>query len=149
MEPRLPAQPVTPATSEETYDASAVTILLRGMTKRCPRCGQGNVFESWTEMRDACPRCGLVFEQEEGYWVGALTYNTMITLILFSLLIGVGAAITWPDTPVLALVGIGVVAGIIVPILFYPFSKTLWVATDLVFFNPWRMRPGTGLRKMR
>ena len=149
MESPLPTQPLNQASSEEPYDASHATIMLRGVMKRCPRCGQGDLFESWTEMKEACPNCGLVFEQEEGYWVGALTYNTMITLSLFCLFIGVGAALTWPDTPVFPLVGVGVVAAVIVPILFYPFSKTIWVATDLAFFNPWRMRPGTGLRKTR
>jgi len=100
-------------------------------------------------MADACPRCGLVFEQEEGYWTGALTLNTMVTLILFSIAIGAGVAIFWPDTPVVPLVLAGTVAGVIFPIFFYPYSKTIWVATDLVFFNPWRMKPGTGLRKSR
>src|SRR5690349_16723150 len=119
--------------TNDPYRASALTIMSRGLRKRCPRCGQGGLFERWTEMVDACPRCGLVFEQEEGYWVGALTYNTTVTLILFAVLIGVGVAVTWPDSPVFVLTGIGVVAGIVFPIWFYPYSKTIWVATDLIF----------------
>lgn len=134
---------------DETYASSQAAILLRGLRKRCPRCGQGNVFHRWTEMVDACPRCGLVFEQEEGYWAGALTINTMITLILFSVLIIVGVWVTWPDTPVIPLVLAGTVAGILFPTFFYPYSKTIWVATDLAFLNSWRMQPGTGLRKSR
>jgi uncharacterized protein (DUF983 family) len=134
---------------EKSTKVSPTTILLRGLCKRCPRCGQGNLFHRWTEMVESCPRCGLVYEQEEGYWVGALTYNTMVTLILFAILIGVGVGVTWPDTPVFRLVGVGAVAGIIFPIFFYPYSKTIWVATDLVFFHPGRMQPGTGLRKTR
>lgn len=137
--------------SDETATAStsSTTILLRGLLKRCPRCGQGNLFHRWTEMVDACPRCGLHFEQEEGYWVGALTYNTMITLILFAVLIGVGVGVTWPDSPVFTLVGIGAVAGVLFPILFYPYSKTIWVATDLAFFHPENMKPGNALHKAR
>ena len=43
----------------------------------------------------------------------------------------------------------GVAGMVLFPILFYPFSKTLWIAIDLYFFNPWRLQPGTGLRKTR
>ena len=35
------------------------------------------------------------------------------------------------------------------PLIVYPFSKTLWVALDLAFFNRWRMQPGTGRRAAR
>ena len=126
-----------------------VTIMLRGIRKRCPRCGGGHLFESWTEMVETCPRCGLVFEQEEGYWVGALVYNMAITMLVFGIYIAAGTISTWPDSPVLPLVGIGIVIAIAFPIFFYPYSKTIWVATDLTFFNRWRMKPGTGLRKSR
>lgn len=124
-------------------------ILLRGLLKRCPRCGERGLFTRWTEMVEACPRCGLVYEQEEGYWTGSLTINTVVILFLFGFVILVIAIATWPDTPVLLLAGAGIVAAILFPIFFFPFSRTLWVALDLAFFNPQRMRPGTGLRKHR
>jgi uncharacterized protein (DUF983 family) len=132
-----------------THSDSKAAILTRGLAKRCPRCGKGGLFSRWTEMADACPRCGLVFEQEEGYWVGALTINTMVSLVLFSLVITVYVVATWPDTPVLLAIVFGSLAAIVFPFLFYPFSKTLWVALDLALFNPWRMEPGTGLRRSR
>ena len=129
--------------------SSPMTVLLRGLRKRCPRCGQGNLFHRWTEMADACPRCGLHFEQEEGYWVGALTISTTLSLVLGVVIIGVVMLATWPDLPVLPLTIGGVLGFLIFPILYYPYSKTLWVAIDLVYFNPWRMQPGTGLRRSR
>jgi hypothetical protein len=100
-------------------------------------------------MLEACPRCGLVFEQEEGYWVGAMTVNIVVTELLFAVLLAIGVIATWPDLPVVPLVAIGVAVNVIFPVFFYPFSKTLWVALDLVFFNPWRMQPGTGKRAAR
>ena len=87
---------------------------------------------------EACPRCGLVFEVEEGYWVGAMTLNIVVTEALFVVLVGIGVVLTWPKLPVLPLVLIGVGINAVFPIFFYPISKTLWVATDLVFFNPQR-----------
>ncbi len=141
----------TPArdTSSTFTSPSKALILLRGLTLRCPRCGQGGLFHRWTEMEDACPKCGLHFEQEEGYWTGALVINTMVALTLFAVVIGVVVAMTWPDMPVYRTMAVGVVAGIVFPYFFYPFSKTAWVALDLAYFHPERMRAGTGLRSQR
>ncbi len=133
----------------DTSNTSKASILLRGLTMRCPRCGSGGLFHRWTEMVDVCPRCGLVFEQEDGYWTGALVVNTMVSLGLFAVLIGVVVAVTWPNIPVFSAIGIGVVAGIAFPFLFYPISKTAWVALDLAYFHPERMRSDTGLRRQR
>lgn len=131
------------------FTRSTPSLLLRGLTLRCPRCGQSGMFQRWTEMVDACPHCELVFEQEEGYWVGALTLNTVV-----SLLVGIGAVaavtiLTWPDIPVLLATVLGVVAMLVFPFVFYPISKTLWVAVDLAYLNPSRLEPGTGLRRTR
>ncbi|HEX5164914.1 MAG TPA: DUF983 domain-containing protein [Thermomicrobiales bacterium] len=128
---------------------SKLTILLRGLTKRCPRCGEHDLFRRWTEMVDACPRCGLHFEQEDGYWVGALTVNTIVSMVLFGLVISLTVALTWPDIPVYETMLFGSIAGIAFPYFYYPFSKTNWVAIDLAFFHPELMQPGTGLHPRR
>ena len=137
------------APSDIPHQISKAHILLRGLTKRCPRCGERKIFQGWTEMVEACPRCGLVFEREEGYWVGAVAINTVVTLFGFGFIVLLVAYLTWPDTPVLILVTAGVVGGIVFPVFFYPFSKTVWLAMDLAFFNPQFMQPGTGLHKSR
>ena len=41
---------------------------------RCPCCGRGPLFRGWFAFLDACPACGLVFEQ----WVGDWTTPTWI-----------------------------------------------------------------------
>jgi uncharacterized protein (DUF983 family) len=137
------------AVTTKQRGTSKSVILWRGLIRHCPRCGQGKLFRNWTHMIDACPRCGLVFEQEEGYWVGALTINTVVSLHLMAVLMGIAVVVTWPEIPTLPLMVAGVGGMLLFPLLFYPFSKTLWVALDLAFFNPWRMQPGTGLRKQR
>ena len=50
-------------------------MLWWGFTKRCARCGSGHLFKRWFTMVDDCPRCGLHFEREQGYWAGALAIN--------------------------------------------------------------------------
>lgn len=34
------------------------TALLRGMMCRCPRCGEGKMFEGFLKVADKCDRCG-------------------------------------------------------------------------------------------
>ena len=39
--------------------------LRRGIRKRCPHCGEGQLFAGWTHL-DRCTICGLVFERNSG-----------------------------------------------------------------------------------
>ncbi len=118
-------------------------MLWRGLTRRCPRCESGGLFRRWTEMVDECPRCGLVYEREEGYWLGAIIINTLLSGLIIALLIALAVSLTWPDIPALPLLAAGLPIGIALPIALYPISKTLWVAVDICFLHPlrpWRRR---------
>ena len=86
-------------------------------------------------MTETCPRCGLRFEREQGYWAGAITIDTAATFGLFGLLVIGMIAATWPDVPWTALLVIALVVNGVFPILFYPYARLLWVAMDL------RVRP--------
>ena len=107
----------------------------RGTLRRCANCGGGDLFVSWFRMRGTCPTCGFSFEREEGYWLGAMIVNLAVTEALFGLLFVGGMLLTWPDVPWNGLLIAGLVLNGLVPVAFYPFSKTIWVGIDL-FFNP-------------
>ena len=111
---------------------SAFTALWRGLTRRCPWCGQGRLFSGWFRMAEACPRCGLPLGQEEGAFLGAMAVNYGVAGALFLGILIVWTAATAPDIPVgpILVVSLGVSAAAI--LLFYPFSKTLWAAVDLL-----------------
>jgi uncharacterized protein (DUF983 family) len=48
-------------------------VRLRALLKqRCPRCLQGQVFVGLFRMYEHCPVCGLLFEREPGYFMGAM-----------------------------------------------------------------------------
>jgi uncharacterized protein (DUF983 family) len=111
-------------------------MVLRGLRKRCPRCGTKGIFTSWSKLVPACPSCGLVFEREEGYWVGAIIVNTAVTETTFFLLFIGTILITMPDVAWGPLLGVALGTNAIVPIWFYPRSKTLWVAIDNYFHRP-------------
>jgi uncharacterized protein (DUF983 family) len=103
----------------------------RALSRRCPRCGSGDVFSGWFDLVGNCPSCGLHFEREQGYWVGAMIINTAVAIVgLFGVFL-LGLLLTWPDVPWEAMtIGTAVVAGLI-PLVAYPYSKTLWLAYDL------------------
>ena len=38
---------------------SLLTSILRGLMRRCPRCGRGRLFAGYLVLREACPDCAL------------------------------------------------------------------------------------------
>lgn len=112
----------------------AMILVSRALRRRCPACG-APIFASWFTLRPACPGCGLVLDREEGYFTGALAFN-----LIFAELIWLGTLVTilvatWPSPPWTFLQWGSIVGMILFPVVFYPFSKTLWLAFDL-FFRP-------------
>lgn len=89
------------------------------------------MFATFLELHERCPSCGLAYEREPGYWVGAMIIITVITFGLFLVLLIGGMMVTWPDVPWGWLLGVTVAANILVPILAYPVAKTTWCALEL------------------
>ncbi len=107
-----------------------VTAFTRAMSRRCPRCGGKGIFTGWFAMEPECPGCGLRFEREEGYWTGAVALNLIVTEGLFIVLLVLGIVLTWPDVPWGVILAVSIGVNIVVPIVFQPFSRTLWVALE-------------------
>lgn len=107
-------------------------LLLRGLLRRCPNCGGGKLFRRFWTMKERCPTCGMRFEREEGFFLGAYVVNFGLVLILLALFTILGVIVTLPDPPVLALTIIGMVGSAVVAIGFYPNSRTFWSAIDLM-----------------
>jgi uncharacterized protein (DUF983 family) len=111
-------------------DAPTTRLLGRGLRRRCPRCGD-RPFVSYFELAETCPSCGLRFEREEGYWAGALIVNTTVTFLSFLVVFVGGVLLTWPDVPWAGLMAVTIGVNLVLPILFYPISKTVWSAMEL------------------
>jgi hypothetical protein len=86
-------------------------------------------------MVERCPRCDLKFERIDGHLAGALGINTVVSIIVVFLVGIAGFVLTFPELPLAPLVATAVGTATLFPIVFYPFSKTVWTAIDL------RMRP--------
>ncbi|MBW3661591.1 MAG: DUF983 domain-containing protein [Actinobacteria bacterium] len=113
-----------------------VRLLTRGLLRRCPNCGSGDVFTGFFAMRERCPHCGHRYDREEGYWLGAMAINIAVTEALFGAFFVLGMVLTWPDVPWTGLLIGGLLLNATFPVVFYPVSKTLWVGLDLAFHPP-------------
>ena len=81
----------------------------------------------------SCPRCRLRFDRgETDYFLGAIVFNMAFAEGLFAAgLLGV-LYWTWPNPPWDGLYYGGIAGLIVAPIFFYPYSKLLWLAFDLM-----------------
>jgi hypothetical protein len=85
-------------------------------------------------MKERCPGCGYKFEREEGFFLGAFVINFAVTEGLIAIVLGVFILTenANPNPPVKGVVFFGLLAAVVAPLLFYPFSKTIWLAIDLI-----------------
>lgn len=110
----------------------ASTVLLRGLLRRCPNCGDKRPYERWFIMHGRCRQCGILFERVEGYWTGAMAINLVVTELLFLAVMIVAVVKTWPNVPTAKLIISGLIFNGIVHVLFYPIAKTIWIAIDIL-----------------
>ena len=112
----------------------AARLLARAVLLRCPRCGRAGVLRSWFDLLEGCPACGLRLERgEEGYYLGAVLFNVIAAELSFVVGLVAVVLLTWPRTPWNLMFWGGIGLMILLPILFFPFSKTIWLAFDLIF----------------
>lgn len=107
----------------------------RGVIGRCPRCGSRGIFASINDLKERCPQCGLGFEREHGYWLGAMAVSIGTVLFVFTAMFVGTMLVTWPDVPWNGIVIVGVITNGLIPILGYGWSKTTWLGIDMTF-NP-------------
>ena len=114
---------------------STSRMVRRGLLKRCAVCGSSGLFEGWFKMRERCPRCGYVFARENGFALGAILMNFAVAEALLAV-VGIIPLIAMlaanPDADVLPVIIASVVAVVVGPVVFHPFSRTLWVALELI-----------------
>ncbi|HYM11636.1 MAG TPA: DUF983 domain-containing protein [Bryobacterales bacterium] len=100
----------------------------------CPRCRQGAIFkgkllQSWLNMYEQCPVCGLRYEREQGYFLGAMIFSYILSVpVLVVLMLAVW--LIWRDWSLQRIV----VAGFVAFLPFVPgmvrFSRVLWIHFD-------------------
>jgi uncharacterized protein (DUF983 family) len=127
MEPingKMPAAP--PAGSPKAGAWSTLVAILR---QRCPRCRTGRMFRGLFEMNDPCPVCGLPFQREEGYFLGAMyfSYGLACAFLIGSYFI-VAALVPHWDTRLIAL--LATLPFLPLAPLVVRYSRVLWIYFD-------------------
>jgi uncharacterized protein (DUF983 family) len=56
---------------------SLLSAILR---MRCPKCREGRIFGSNGRTNRSCPICGLSFNREEGYFIGAMYFSYFLAV---------------------------------------------------------------------
>jgi uncharacterized protein (DUF983 family) len=113
-------------------EAGWLTVLLRGARKRCPRCAERRIWDGWFTIKSRCPFCDLRFEREKGGFLGAMTLNYGMAVLAWVVVLIVGLVLTVPEVPVVPLLAVSIVVILVVPVWFYPRSKTIWAAIEFL-----------------
>jgi uncharacterized protein (DUF983 family) len=108
-------------------------LLARGIVQRCPVCGQGKLFHGIFQMNETCPVCGFKFEREVGYFTSAMAIDLVLSeLIAAAIVLPLAANLTIPALNVMLIGGPFV---ILLPLLLYRPSRSIWLAMDH-YLNP-------------
>jgi uncharacterized membrane protein YagU involved in acid resistance len=70
-------------------------------------------------------------ERESGFVVGAIIVNIIVTFGALVLTIAVAIIATYPDLPVAPTLVAGLAVAVLLPVLAFPVSHTVWAALDL------------------
>jgi len=115
---------------------------------RCPRCREGRVFQyPWYDFRRFqkmnidCPRCGLHFEVEPGFFWGAMyvSYGMAVALFIASF---VGISMLVEEAPIGLYVGVLLFLLISLLPLIFRYSRILM----LYGFSSVRYEPNSGFK---
>ncbi len=135
-----PASPTPPSPERTPPPAGfgrAFRLCGRALRLRCPHCGRGKLFDRWVRMRRRCHRCGLILERGEAdYFIGAYLVNLIIAELIVVAAMLVVLVATWPAVPWQTMLWAIVFLTIPAVVCTYPFSRSLWLAIDLVFRPP-------------
>ena len=113
--------------------ANLFTMLVRGLFRRCARCGgKGAFYTGWMKKADRCKTCGFKWERNlEGFQLGAAAMNIMMTGGSLLFVMAIGVVVTYPEVPTWPLIAIVGSVALIVGVGGFPTSYTVWLAIDL------------------
>jgi uncharacterized protein (DUF983 family) len=98
--------------------------------QRCPRCLEGRAFRGSVTMNETCPICGLRFEREQGYFMGAMYVSYLLASVVLGFLM---VLIHWLFVPDWKLEYALLLAAppflLMVPMLFR-YSRVVWMHFD-------------------
>ncbi len=108
-------------------------MLGRGLLRRCPWCGDRRAyFRRWFFKFERCQGCQLAWRRGDiGFELGPIVISTIITFGAIIVGIAGGFILFAPEVAVVPLTLVILGAAIIIPVVTYPITYTIWQASDL------------------
>src|SRR5258708_562519 len=100
----------------------------RSLKLRCPACGRASIVARPFHVKMHCTECDVIFNREEGFFVGAIMANVMTTEAI--ILVVYFACLLLTSFSQQTILAILLVVGISFPLAFYHHSWSLWLAFD-------------------
>jgi len=104
----------------EKRTVSLSTIAKRGLSKRCPRCGQGHLYEGFYSVHERCPECSYRYGAFMYITTAALTGFIVIAMFLLH------PSNTWLGLFLVILAAVTVIAGTL------PIRKSIAIALEYI-----------------
>jgi len=134
---RYLARPSQYAGAVKSTAPRATTMFRRAIVLHCPLCGSRRTFiRRWFGRYERCRSCGIRWNREQGFELGSVGLNFLFTFFTLAVGMVVAFVATSPDFPVFAMTIGFMSAAIVLPLFFYPFTNTLWLAVDLLAHKP-------------
>ncbi len=103
-------------------------MMRNGLRLRCPRCGAGPLYARPFRMHSNCGQCGLQFEREQGYFVGAIYINYAATVAIA--VPGFFLLDAFTGMTINQQLALWVPFAVVFPLLFFHHSRSLWLLLD-------------------
>jgi uncharacterized protein (DUF983 family) len=110
-------------------DARTIGLVLwRSLKLHCPVCGEASIVRRPFNLKHHCDACGVIFKREEGFFVGAIMANVILTEFFILDIYFVCLLLTnFSDRVTLTIL---FVVGVTFPLVFYHHAWALWLAID-------------------
>jgi uncharacterized protein (DUF983 family) len=100
----------------------------RCLKLQCPACGRASIVERPFQLKHRCTACGVIFKREEGFFVGAIMANVIVTegviLVVYFL------CLLLTNLGEQKMLTVLFVVGVTFPLAFYHHSWSLWLGID-------------------
>ncbi|MEW6732543.1 MAG: DUF983 domain-containing protein [Acidobacteriota bacterium] len=113
-----------------TPSGQVLQTLFRSLRLKCPACGRATLYQRIYKLRERCAFCGMLFQREQGYFVGAMYINILFTELLA--LIGWLTCVFVLQATDRTLLLVMIVLALICPLLFYHHAQSLWLAFNYI-----------------
>lgn len=110
------------------------TKLYGSVMQKCPRCHEGDLFESKNpynfsklfDMPERCPKCGQKFLLEPGFYYGSM-YVSYAVSIAYLVAVFVAMTVLYPEFSVTEYLIIAVGSLFLLTTYFFRLSRAIWI----------------------